>query len=52
MRAYNRMSMAEYAGNVDIAARAVIAIVQTNNMPICEQFNFFLVKHAIVKQTE
>jgi hypothetical protein len=50
MRAYNRMSMAAYAGNVDLAANAVIASVQTSNMPICEQFDFFVAMHAVAEQ--
>ena len=49
-RAYNRMSMAAYANNVDLAANAVIASVQTSNMPICEQFDFFVAMHAMLEQ--
>ena len=42
MRAYNRMSMQQYGRYVDSAAKAMIASVQSPNLPIYEQFQFFV----------
>ena len=52
MRAYNRMSMQQYGQNVDLAARSVIAAVQTPNMPIYEQFDFFLALNEATEELE
>jgi hypothetical protein len=52
MRAYNRMSMSAYANNVDRASDAVIASVQTRNMPITEQFDFFVAMQAVTDLSE
>jgi hypothetical protein len=52
MRAYNRMSMSAYAKNVDRASDAVIASVQTRNMPITEQFDFFVAMQAVTDLSE
>ena len=42
MRAYNRMSMQQYGQYIDSAAKAMIASVQSPNLPIYERFQFFV----------
>ena len=42
MRAYNRMSMQQYGRYIDSATKAMIASVQSPNLPIYEQFQFFV----------
>ena len=52
MRAYNRLSMSQYGQNVDRAAQAVIAAVPALDIPICEQFDFFLVLNAASEELD
>jgi len=42
LRTYARMGMNEYAANLDSAAEACVASVQTANLPLYERFDLFL----------
>lgn len=50
MCAYNRMSMQQYVRNVDSAAKAIIAAVQSPNRPIYEQFQFFVAMNKMAAE--
>ena len=49
LRAYARLSMDDCASMLDRAAKATIAAVQTPNIHIYEQFDFFLALNEIAE---
>ena len=49
LRAYARLSMDDCANMLDRATKATIAAVQTPNIPIYEQFDFFLALNEIAE---
>jgi site-specific DNA-cytosine methylase len=51
LRAYARLSMTDCGQLLDRAARANIATVQTANLPLYEQFDFFLALHEMAEAT-
>ena len=52
MRAYNRMSMLQYGKNVDLAAKAVVASVQSPNLPMFEQFQIFVAMNEMAEELD
>ena len=51
LRAYARLSMDDCASMLDRAAKATIASVQAPNLPIYEQFDFFLALNEMAEAT-
>ena len=52
MRAYNMMSMLQYGKNVDLAAKAVVASVLSPNLPMFEQFQFFVAMNEMAEELD
>ena len=48
LRTYCRLGMADYGSMLDRAAEATVAAVQTSNIPVYEQFQFFTALNSMV----
>ena len=51
-RAYNTMSMSQYGENVDLAAKTVVASVQSPNLPMFEQLQFFVAMNQMAEELD
>jgi len=49
LRTYCRLGMADYGSMLDRAAEATVAAVQTSNIPVYEQFQFFTALNSMVE---
>ena len=50
LRTYKRISMQDQASFIDRSAEACVAAVQTSNLPIIEQFDFFVALNNLVQE--
>ena len=49
LRTYCRLGMADNGSMLDRAAEAAVAAIQTSNIPVYEQFQFFTILNSMVK---
>ena len=49
LRTYCRLGVADYGSMLDRAAEASVAAVQTSNIPVHEQFQFYVAMNAMVE---